>query len=139
MSDGHEDHEHDDEEESPSMAAHPSRGGGVPMVMTPQGLMTEEQWKHMQLAEQSYLHDMYRIFDELNEDQMTAFKRLMHAVTHQGTDLAEHLEGIATGILYTKFNVCMTCGINHMKELEQEVISERAGDDDGGDDSIPNN
>lgn len=76
-----------------------------------------EQIEQMQQQAKVAKHEMYRVFGELKEDQLQALRGLFNICSSpDGKMYAEHFEGIAVGILHARFDICITCGVNHEKE-----------------------
>lgn len=77
-----------------------------------------EQIEQMRMQQVAFKHDMYRLFSELEEDQLQSLRSLLHVCADPdgGHAYAEHFEGIAVGILHAKHGVCISCNVNHDKE-----------------------
>lgn len=83
---------------------------------------TPEQVEQARMRDAAFKHDLYRIFGELREDQLQSLRGLLHICAMpngEGTSYAEHFEGIAVGVLHSKFGICISCNLNHDKEAEE--------------------
>lgn len=86
---------------------------------------TEEEQAEMkakldraELQMNEFRHSHQRLFEELNEDQLQALKNMLHYIVETNSPmLAATWEGSASAALKMRFNVCMTCNVNHDNEF----------------------
>ena len=80
----------------------------------------QEALRHQASADE-YRHTVARMFDEMPEDHLKAILGIMHNLTNlpsrQAMGLASFYEGIAAGKLHQRFNICIGCGLDHDKAL----------------------
>ena len=83
--------------------------------------LTDEMITHMdreQMKKESLLHDIERLFVELDRDQLNTIRALFHYMSEDpSTRLASYYEGIAAQTLVLKHGVCGGCGQNHDEVL----------------------
>jgi hypothetical protein len=86
---------------------------------------SEEEQKQMQeaferhrMSIEEFQHSFQRLFEELDEDQLKTLRTAFHAlIDTTGSPLAGQWEGMIAWQLKIRFNICVTCGIDHDKEL----------------------
>src|SRR6478735_3265732 len=75
----------------------------------------QHEIEHMRQDE--FRHGFQRLFEELDETQLSSLKTMMHwIVASQSPLLAATWEGMAAHALKARFNICITCGVDHDKE-----------------------
>lgn len=85
---------------------------------------SEEDVERMKAAHERHLmaldefrHSSQRLFDELDQDQLRTLQTMMHIlVDTTGSTMASLWEGIVAATLKHKYNICITCGVNHEEE-----------------------
>jgi hypothetical protein len=89
---------------------------------------SEEEQKQMQeaferhrMSVEEFQHSFQRLFEELDEDQLKTIRTAFHALLDTtGSPLAGQWEGMVAWQLKTRFNICVTCGVDHDKELSDQ-------------------
>ena len=77
----------------------------------------EEHAQRMEMAADSYRHEVTRLFSELSQDQLMILRNMMHQLVFSDDGkLAAYYEGQVATVLNLKFNVCPSCGVDHDKE-----------------------
>lgn len=107
-------------EDDPRMRhpSHPPHSHGHFMSMYP---LNEEDMQRIQMEKTEYRHAMFRLFDELNEEQLIQMVKLFDICSDEdnGHKMADHYQGVTMGILHLKHNVCLSCGVNHDREASE--------------------
>ena len=87
----------------------------------------EAMERHQQLHQMQaddYRHSVQRFFDELDKDQLVTFRWMLRNMGMGGSQLAQYYEGQISQILYTKFNICPGCMVNHDEEVAEQLQGE---------------
>ncbi len=66
-------------------------------------------------------HDVQRLFSELSVEHLKLMIGILSHLGITGSPQAAYLQGLASGALYYKHNVCSGCGRDHDKEAEEEL------------------
>lgn len=78
----------------------------------------KEAYERHRMSIEEFQHAFQRLFDELKEDQLktlqTAFQILMDPNNHA---TAGQWEGMVAWQRKVRYNICVTCGVNHDEEL----------------------
>lgn len=91
--------------------------GSQPSEEEIEAMKQYHQRQQMQMDEFRHAHQ--RLFEELNEDQLMALKHMFHFIVESSASiLAAQWDGEAAHALKARFNICMTCGVNHDKEVQ---------------------
>lgn len=72
-----------------------------------------------QLEISAFQHDFQRLFDELPEDQLRTLRTMMQLATceHGCNTPPTRWEAMIAWAMKVRFNVCVTCGVNHDTEV----------------------
>lgn len=119
-----------------------------PLPIDPEMLEKMRQAKdHEAMVVEDYHHGIARLFDSLNEEQLTAQKSLLHVVASNSKGssrvIPAYYEGILIGILSVKYGICIGCENNHEKLMAEQLQREADQQDqptapmDGGDPYLP--
>lgn len=85
-----------------------------------------EHYERHEMMKEEFRHSFQRIFEELSEDQLRTIRTMLSVISDQDdSHLAAEWLGMASWALKTRFNICVTCGINHDEELTEEPPSEK--------------
>lgn len=80
----------------------------------------EEHAQRAEMAADSYRHDVTRLFNELQLDQLMTLRNMMHQlVFSEDGKLAAYYEGQVATVLQIRHNVCPSCGVDHDKEAAE--------------------
>ncbi len=83
---------------------------------------------HEQMIVEDYHHGTARLFESLSEEQLVAQKTMLHVIAANCEDrdraIPAYYEGIITGILAVKHNVCIGCHRNHDKVMADQMDRE---------------
>lgn len=83
----------------------------------------------MHMADQDFKHSTQRLFEELNHDQMRTLQAMLQVIQHRTNDpLVALWEGIVVTEMKHRFNICITCGVNHDEDIPRPE-EETAGDE----------
>lgn len=96
---------------------------GIPIPMTDEMI---SHMDHEQMKKESLLHDIQRLFIELDADQLNTLRSLLRYMSEDtSARLASYYEGVASQTLVLKFGVCGGCGRVHDEILppEEEAAS----------------
>lgn len=93
--------------------------------------MSEEQRKELLAAHEqahfhqiSLLHDVNRLFDELDKEQLMALRILFRNFAEANdARIPSYYEGIAATSLKSRFNICTSCSVDHDAELLDQTPS----------------
>lgn len=66
-------------------------------------------------------HDVQRLFGELSVEHLKLVIGILAHLGGSGSPQAAYLQGLASGALYYKHNICSGCGRDHDKEAEEEL------------------
>jgi hypothetical protein len=120
----------EEEEVEGSEHMHPS------LAFIPFSAPTQEQIERHQMAVTASQHETYRLFGELEVDQLKNLRLMLHVIncnTDGPNPTGEHFEGVASGVLFGKYNLCLACGVDHDKELnEMKEVTDDDGVDNAG-------
>lgn len=79
-----------------------------------------EHYERHEMMKEEFRHSFQRIFEELSEDQLRTIRTMLSVISDQDdSHLAAEWLGMASWALKTRFNICVTCGINHDEELAE--------------------
>ena len=74
----------------------------------------EEQRQRNEMEVREFQHGFQRLFEELDEEQLSTFKTMLHILATQTSHpMACLWEGMTAHALKVRFNICITCGVNH--------------------------
>lgn len=77
----------------------------------------QAQNERAEIAMESFRHNSQRLFEELDEVQLTTLRDMFHGISMSAESImAAYYEGMASQLLKDKFNICQSCGVNHDKE-----------------------
>lgn len=78
----------------------------------------KEAFERHRMGIEEFHHSFQRLFDELDEDQLkTLLSIIASIVESSGSPMAAQFQGMISWALKTRFNLCVTCGKDHSKEL----------------------
>ena len=66
-------------------------------------------------------HDVQRLFSELSVEHLKLVISILAHLGGNGNPQAAYLQGLASGALVYKHNICSGCGRDHDKEAEEEL------------------
>lgn len=75
------------------------------------------QQAHSEMSHNDFTHGVMRLFDELNQDQLSTLKEMLHILSHGANQLASHWEGMVAITRQTKYGVCAVHDKDHSTEL----------------------
>lgn len=117
----------DEEEQQPQ--------GWIPMIQVggPTPAQVKEATERRLMQQHSLMAEISNAFDSMNEDQLSAFRRifgwLMGAGPQEAYAMSHYYAGMLEELLRTKFGLCLLCGKHHDDELKAMVHGE--GNPDG--------
>ena len=89
----------------------------------------KRQQERYEMQMDEFRHGHQRLFEELNEEQLTHLKTMMQIIAggdmETGRALAASWEGQASMALKMRFNICVAHGVDHEKELQEEIDNEQ--------------
>lgn len=85
----------------------------------------EQAMDRQQMGMQTVAHDVQRLFRELDADQLSTLRFLMHTVAHN-SEAGFYYEGILATLYSMKANVCPACGEDHDKQIAESMTPESA-------------
>lgn len=79
-----------------------------------------EQAQHRnQIETEAARHEFQTMFDEMSPEHLKILQAMMHAIGLGDPNLALWFEGTILGLMKAKYNICMTCLVNHDEEVSQ--------------------
>ena len=82
----------------------------------------KEQYEKAEMVREEFRHAFQRLFEELNEDQLRTLHTMLRIILeHDHPGIIGEWYGICGWALKTRFNICVTCGVNHDTEFEENV------------------
>ena len=76
------------------------------------------QIDHQDMALESYKHDVQRMFEELDKDNLVTLRRMLnHLAADETHRLAAYYEGIVVATISYKHKVCGGCGQDHNADI----------------------
>lgn len=87
--------------------------------------MSEQQREEMQrqadthsMAMNDFHHAFQRLFEEASLEHLNTYKQMLNFIVHSnGSVLAAQWLGMVQHALKSRFNICITCGVNHDEEI----------------------
>jgi hypothetical protein len=87
-----------------------------------------EHYERHEMMKEEFRHSFQRIFEELPEDHLRTIRTMLSVISDQDeSSLAAEWLGMASWALKTRFNVCVTCGVNHDEELAETPPPQEKG------------
>lgn len=80
----------------------------------------EQAMDRQQMGLQTVAHDVQRLFRELDADQLSTLRFLMHTVAHN-SEAGFYYEGVLATLYSMKANVCPACGEDHDKQIAESM------------------
>lgn len=82
----------------------------------------QERYEKAEMFREEFRHAFQRLFEELNEDQLRTVHTMLRVLADAETPLiAAEWYGMSGWALKNRFNICVTCGINHDEEFDSNV------------------
>lgn len=82
----------------------------------------QNQVAFAQANSEDFGHAVQRLMTEMDQDSLITLKTMLHYVVHESNSpVAAYWEGVVTGSLTHRFNICSAHGVNHDEEAEQEL------------------
>lgn len=79
-----------------------------------------------QMAIDDFRHGFQRLFSELDQDQLRTLRTMLHILSEQTPNLnASGWEGMISWELKARFNICVSCGVNHEEEFADPAASQK--------------
>lgn len=88
-------------------------GGEVPDHVREQ---LEQMVDHHRMHVETSQHDIMRLFDEQNKDNLRTLAGIFALLGGNGAPLGHYFNGLAVAYLKLKFDVCAACGETHAAE-----------------------
>lgn len=69
-----------------------------------------------EMSQESFLHGFQRLFQELDQEQLQTL-RTMFVMAPENPEAVMQWAGMVAMSLKVRFNICITCGVNHEEEI----------------------
>lgn len=78
----------------------------------------KEAFERHRMSMEEFNHSFQRLFEELGEDQLKTLRTAFNIIlSNDQSIIAGQWDAMASWELRKRFNICVTCGVNHDEEL----------------------
>lgn len=94
-------------------------GGEIPEEIK---AMILKHMDHTTMAATTTFHDFQRLFAEMTPEHLRSIMLIFRYIASEGSVPASYFEGLASGSLMYKHNICCSCFVNHEEELQEHLV-----------------